>query len=353
MEKEFIYTENSYFGASNSYSGFISYFDRIFKRDEFLRVFIIKGGPGTGKSSFMKKVLSEFYGKLNTEAIYCSSDPSSLDGIILSNENGKIAFIDGTAPHAEETAYPGAKDEIIDLGQCWDRAWLSGSYDKIKALSKEKKEAYNTAYSYLKIAGHCHEIIEKMTVKVYKRNESRQKAMSFAEQISTKRDGKKDVRLISAFCKSGKYSLKTLEKKGVVRYSIEGEGLTTYLFLEDIICALDFIGANYRRYPSPFSEKLTEAVYLSDEDILISQSEIGEVIDCGEFLSEGQSVLSEQAKTTEIIRNDALREAQRWLGIASDFHFRLEEIYSPSMDFNKCDVIFSEKLALCKNLLGL
>ena len=43
-----------YFLAANSCEGFCSYFDKSYLPDGEWRAFIIKGGPGTGKSSFMK-----------------------------------------------------------------------------------------------------------------------------------------------------------------------------------------------------------------------------------------------------------------------------------------------------------
>ena len=36
-----------YFGAANSYNGFISYFDKIFDSKEYDKIYVLKGGPGT------------------------------------------------------------------------------------------------------------------------------------------------------------------------------------------------------------------------------------------------------------------------------------------------------------------
>ena len=41
------------FAASNGAGGFKSYYDQVFDREELERLYIIKGGPGTGKSRFM------------------------------------------------------------------------------------------------------------------------------------------------------------------------------------------------------------------------------------------------------------------------------------------------------------
>ena len=48
--------ERRYFAASNSGTGFVNYFPRIFGGGACRRLFVVKGGPGTGKSSFMKRM---------------------------------------------------------------------------------------------------------------------------------------------------------------------------------------------------------------------------------------------------------------------------------------------------------
>ena len=87
-----------YFLAANSSSGFVSFFDELSNPEDDWRLFILKGGPGTGKSSLMKAIGAHMsaLGK-RVEFLHCSSDPSSLDGIILWED--KVCFSDGTAPH--------------------------------------------------------------------------------------------------------------------------------------------------------------------------------------------------------------------------------------------------------------
>ena len=45
-----------YFAAANSAYGFHNSFCEIFSPDKLQRVYIIKGGPGTGKSYLMKNI---------------------------------------------------------------------------------------------------------------------------------------------------------------------------------------------------------------------------------------------------------------------------------------------------------
>jgi len=87
-----------FFLGANSPDGFVSRFDRLADEDDSWRCYIIKGGPGSGKSTLMKKTAEYLMGKgEQIEIIHCSSDVESLDGIICPGL--KISFADGTPPH--------------------------------------------------------------------------------------------------------------------------------------------------------------------------------------------------------------------------------------------------------------
>ena len=111
MDKAF----EKYFLGANSGEGFVSHFGDSYNCFDGWRAFIIKGGPGTGKSSFMKYIAVNAADR-GYEAVLCpcSSDPDSLDGLII--KDLKTVIIDGTAPHTVEPVYPGACEEIINLG---------------------------------------------------------------------------------------------------------------------------------------------------------------------------------------------------------------------------------------------
>ena len=71
-----------YFPGGNTSKGFYSFYRYILSQDDAKRILCLKGGPGTGKSSLMKKVGDYFFNKGYTiEYHHCSSDNNSLDGI--------------------------------------------------------------------------------------------------------------------------------------------------------------------------------------------------------------------------------------------------------------------------------
>ena len=142
--------KNTHFAAVNSGRGFISFYKDIFGAPTVRRRYIIKGGPGTGKSSFMKRVASEAEARgRDVEYYRCSSDPRSLDGMII---DGEIALMDGTAPHVYEPVIAGAADEIIDLGRFWDSDRLYSNYNDIASLTALKSASYSRAYKFLSSA---------------------------------------------------------------------------------------------------------------------------------------------------------------------------------------------------------
>ena len=52
-----------------------SYYDYVLPQEDAKRIFILKGGLGVGKSTFMQKLAKEWQHGFDTEYMHCSSDP--------------------------------------------------------------------------------------------------------------------------------------------------------------------------------------------------------------------------------------------------------------------------------------
>lgn len=109
---------------------------------------VLKGGPGVGKSTFMKN-LGQTMVNLGYDVEYhcCSSDNDSLDGLVIPAI--QVALIDGTAPHIFDPRNPGAVDEIIHLGDYWDEAALRQHKEVVLDLNREISRLFAHAYRYL------------------------------------------------------------------------------------------------------------------------------------------------------------------------------------------------------------
>ncbi len=86
----------SYFLGANAPGGFYSLYSQLMPQAR--AIYILKGGPGCGKSTLMKRVGARMEeAGVETEYVLCSGDPASLDGLILPGLG--VALVDGTAPH--------------------------------------------------------------------------------------------------------------------------------------------------------------------------------------------------------------------------------------------------------------
>lgn len=140
------------FIASNSSKGFFSYFEELLYDASLERIYLIKGGPGCGKSTFMKKIAAHFDSNGYTvEQIHCSSDPDSLDGINI-HEN-KTVIIDATSPHCYDTRFPGALDSLVDLSRFWSKDQLTERKKEIIELTSRISGMYKPIYNILNSAG--------------------------------------------------------------------------------------------------------------------------------------------------------------------------------------------------------
>lgn len=147
MDKTFV--KKVFPGAVTS-QGFFSYYHYITGSDA-LHIFVLKGGPGVGKSTFMKRI-AETMLKMGYDLEYhcCSSDNNSIDGLVIPSL--RIAILDGTAPHIVDPKHPGAVDEIINLGEYWDESVIQKAKPEIIHCTYQISRYFQAAYSALKEA---------------------------------------------------------------------------------------------------------------------------------------------------------------------------------------------------------
>lgn len=141
-----------FFLGANSSDGFYSLFDGVYDPEDGWRGYIIKGGPGTGKSALMRKVGTalEDAGKLPVW-IYCSSDSDSLDALILPEL--KFFMLDGTSPHCVDPKYPGAVENILNMGECWNKEKLRERTEEIIRFSGACSALHAQSDRFLSAAG--------------------------------------------------------------------------------------------------------------------------------------------------------------------------------------------------------
>lgn len=142
-----------YFPGANTGRGFIGHFESIvppWEKPHY--TYILKGGPGVGKNTLMKKVscLARANGYA-VEEFRCASDPESLDAVRIPKKG--IVLLDGTAPHTIDPDIPGIEGEILNLGHFLHREAFARRRGELQLLLSENCAHYNAAFACLGAAG--------------------------------------------------------------------------------------------------------------------------------------------------------------------------------------------------------
>lgn len=111
-----------FFAEGNTARGSVHLFDSSLQDLE--RIYILKGGPGSGKSTLIEQLSTHWLAKgYDAWLMHCARDDRSLDGVVFPQL--KVGIVDGTRPHVIEPRMPGIVEQYIDLCCAWDRARLN------------------------------------------------------------------------------------------------------------------------------------------------------------------------------------------------------------------------------------
>ena len=318
----------TYFGAANGYSGFRSNFTGIFSPNMYEKIFIIKGGPGTGKSTLMRRIEESYRKKYDTTVMLCSSDPDSYDGVIVEKGGKRVALVDGTSPHVVEPMYPGAVEEIVNLGDSFDYERLHSHRNEILTLSDSKRAAYKQAYDTLSIAGSVHKCICDNLPYFYSYNLAER---LFGDIVKSQSSGvmvcEKAPYLIGSFSKSGYRRVdKIYHKKKEI--SVGGDGISEYILLSELARWLEKKGISYTIFASPFSVDIPDMI--ETQDTVFVKAGIGDfILDSNVLVSLNESYFR-LYKAYQFM----LESSKQALDKASEYHFALESIYSNAVRFS-------------------
>ena len=189
-----------FFLGSITPKGFSPFFDTVYGPEDGWRVYILKGGPGTGKSTLLSKAAAmAIAAGMEVQIIPCSGNPDSLDAVIL--PRSKAFILDGTAPHVMEPTYPGVCESIVNLGEFYDADRLYKNRDKIIALFKENAALNARARRYMAAAGSLSSDSYRIAMDHTDTEKAARFAASFAKRelpAKKKGEGKETCRLLSA-----------------------------------------------------------------------------------------------------------------------------------------------------------
>lgn len=341
MEEDMTEKGNRYFASANSAEGFVSYFGEVFGACR--RLYVIKGGPGTGKSRFMSEVAKRAH---EVERYYCSSDASSLDGILI---DGWVGLVDGTAPHVWEPYCVGAFEQIVNLGEFWNERLLTASRAEIEMLSEQKRNCYSQAYAYLAAIGQAERGIDGRLREALMKDKLRRAASRFLRDVKGDCRAKRQIGLCSAIGMMGQAHFDTYEKQKISLAISDGVGLAWFLLEElDTLCRVR--GISGRVAPSALFPQRLEAIELTGQGLSFFAGEGEDVVYMKKFFDvKKMRALRPVLRGTRETQNRLKDYALEALARASEAHFALEKIYSETMDFRAKEQFTEE---FCKKLFG-
>lgn len=362
--------ERHYFPGNNTPLGFYSYYKYILGQRKAHKIICIKGGPGTGKSTFMKKIGAAMAERgEDIDYLHCSADENSLDGIVLKKR--KIAFIDGTSPHMTDPVTPGAVDRIMNLGEYWNEAGIATNKQEIIDLNEACSGWYRVAYNYLNAAKSVFRSLEE----IYNRAAEYNEIYRVVADISAREYGNYDISIQPG--KVSNFFASAITSNGVVDYlaSLLEDMEKIYIinvptgYSNNSFMTILREGAIYRGFD-------TEAYYCSlgpDEKIdhlLIPQLKLAFVtvneyhdIEPWEICDEDGRVqeitlldISDYMDCVEIAQNGELLEclqdelnallnrAVECLKKAKELHLQVESMYVPNMNFTGINRLLEETI---------
>ena len=347
VQTEILKGEDAFFLGAGTGNGFYSLFDELCDPDAGDRLCILKGGPGTGKSSLLKKLAAAADKKgVYCQRIWCASDPDSLDAVLLPGL--RFSAADGTAPHVLEPAYPGVCETLADLGRFRDDGRLRENAGEILRLTRENRDAHKRCAAFLKGAAAA----EKEIRAVAESELDRAKADAFAARLAEKELGA----AASQPGRTARRFLTALTPKGVTTFFctvrnicdrvilLEDEtGAAAARILAGLTAAAAAAGTDAIRCLSPFSPSDTAQLIIPARRLAVCTvnrrftypGEAARVVRCGRFYAAGMEKRHKNRfafcrKTADELLEEAFLRQKAAKGI----HDALERYYVAAMDFD-------------------
>lgn len=336
--------------GSNTKRGFVSLFDELKDPIDSKRLYIIKGGPGSGKSSLMKRIIKLLESKNhNLEFFHCASDPKSLDAFI--DHDAKIAMMDGTAPHIMEPSYPGAYDNIINMADCWDNDKLIKNKVNIIKLSDTISSYHRMATSSILAATALLDNNMQIANNYINHDRVNDFVAGFIKKLDGCKVGKEKKRLLSAvsveetvfFCDtiselaSTLYILPDIWGAASNLILLRISQIAASMNLERIIC--------YCSIRTP--DKIDHIIFPSKGIAITTANDFHSTKDSKQHVIEDLMLSIPKTEHDQMhlhlnTAKDLINTATNHIKMAKLLHDDLESYYIEAMDFSKVDIIYDK-----------
>lgn len=355
------------FAGSNSASGFHSFFAELLDAGAE-RVFVIKGGPGAGKSTFMKRIAETLLANgIDVDLLHCSSDSRSIDGFLAPAIG--VIMIDGTAPHVLDPKHPGAVDEIIDLGQFADQALLATVRSQIVDLAHRNRQFYRHAFNALAAAQIFLRDIEQHVARsgAIAVPALKTLAVDLAKEIlegaqPRSRAAMERRRFASAITPDGfRNYLDTIFHPLKRRYIVRGHwGTGKHVLLQRLHNELLYHGFDIEAYYCALDPNRLEHLTVPELGIGIITSSLPHiyeprsddvVMDTAQVTDAGALAgIGDDLRSSREMYGQSLELAVTWLARAKQVYGDIEQLYAPHQNFQAIDELRTETMARIRDI---
>jgi hypothetical protein len=355
-----------FFMGSSTPVGFFSFLDDYYDCGDGWRAYLLKGGPGTGKTKLLRCIY-QFMDERGQEiqAIICPANPDSLDGLVFPEI--KACVLDANTPHAIEPKCWGAVEQLVNLSACINSSKIYHRASEILEAESQCKTLETRCRKFLGAAASLLNDSRRIAFEATDTNKiQRNAARIAARELGTYRDtkGKETRRFLSAITPEGNVIFhETLQSLCPRIYSIEDEyGASSRLLVNEIrLRALDSGYDVISCYCPIFPNDKPDHLLIPSIGIGFTTSNLWHKADFPvyrrihsarftdtEKLRQRRQIMSFNRRAARELINEAAVITSEIGGIRR----RLEQIYSDAMDFDGLNILAEWIISELKGIIG-
>ena len=354
-------TAKRFFLGCSTPQGFWGCFDRLLQPQSGLTPYLIKAGPGCGKSSMMRRIAAKLAALgYSCEYIHCGSDPDSLDGIICQKLG--FALLDATAPHALEPALPAAHEQVVSFYGCLCREKLAPHTAALFALKQQRTAAMRSARRLITAAAALYEEAARCAADTLQREKLARYLQGLCRRELPRRSAKgtEHIRLCTNFTPDGFTDFRETDFSACRRIVFcDRYGAVSRIALAKLRDHALENGYDTVTCPDPLApESRIAALYIPQQNLCFladgifgsAPREGAKCIHTARFCSSVQ-LRALRSRLSFLLRSctKLMQQACSCMDTARSLHLQAEGCYSAAMDFSalqeKEDALFAQILS--------
>jgi len=310
------------------------------------KIYILKGAPGSGKSTFMR-LLGESFSEQGYEVEFwvSAADPASPEGVLIPQL--QAAVVNGSLAYPIDPRYPGLTGDIIYMGDYWDKHLIQQYGQKIMELCDDQEQHRHQAAAALNSAAAVKETVKQQAAAYLDLGKMHQLIDHLAQEILASYQAEKHY-FASAVTAEGMINymdeISSSCKKRYVFQGPAGSGKSTVMM--DLAARARAKGYSLEYYHCGLEADSMQMIIILDLQIALIDAGLLElavkpwdvVIDMSQCLAdydEGKLIheVSEPLRVYETLMLEAQQELEQAHRCLKD----LKKIYSLAMDFESLD----------------